>query len=176
MLKRIFLILLLFLIMTGCEQKEKAPVPRATRPSPITTENNVRLLKEVLRENPENPDAWIKLGNIFMDTRRYKEAIEAYRKALDITPDNVDVRVDMGTCYRYAGRPDKAVEEYRKAISINPGHLNAHKNLGVVLAYDLGDRAGAVREFETYLKFAPAAPDATQIRQEIQRLKTPLKK
>jgi tetratricopeptide (TPR) repeat protein len=166
------IILILFvLLITGCEEKDKPHLPRTTAHAPLTAENEIRLLKEVLRDDPDNLQAWINLGNIFMDTRRFQEAIEAYQKALKIDPNNVDVRVDMGTCYRYSGRPDKAVEHYRKAISINPKHINAHRNLAIVLAYDFGDRLGAAKEFETYLELAPTAPDAPEIRKEIQRLR-----
>ena len=69
----------------------------------------------------------IKLGNTMMDTSRFNEAIDAYRKALGIDPKNVDVRVDMGTCYRNAGRPDMAVKAIQKALEINPKHLNGRK-------------------------------------------------
>ena len=65
-----------------------------------------------------------------------------------------------------------AVKEYKKALEINPKHLNGRKNLAVVLAYDLHDNKQAAKEFEKYLEFAPNAPDAAQIRQEIQRLKS----
>lgn len=84
----------------------------------------------------------------------------------------MDVRVDMGTCYRGIGRSDRAVEEYRKAIVINPSHLYAHRNLAVVLAFDLGYKEQAVKEFEEYLRLSPNAPDAYQIREEIARLKS----
>jgi regulator of sirC expression with transglutaminase-like and TPR domain len=80
------------------------------------------------------------------------------------------VRVDMGTCYRNSGKPDIAVKEYRKAIEMNPKHPNAHRNLGVVLE-ELGDPAGAAKEFETYLQLAPNAPDAATIRSIVGRLK-----
>jgi tetratricopeptide (TPR) repeat protein len=106
-----------------------------------------------------------------MDTYRFNEAIAAYQNALELDPKNVDVRVDMAICYRNIGNPQKAVEEFRKAITINPNHLNAHRNLGVVLAFDLGDKKQAAKEWEEYLRLAPNAPDANQLRQEIAKLK-----
>jgi len=81
--------------------------------------------------------------------------------------------VDMGTCYRNTGQPQKAVEAYRKALAVNPNHLNAHRNLGVVSAFDLGDRKTAVQAFEEYLRLAPNAQDAAQVRQLIANLKSP---
>jgi regulator of sirC expression with transglutaminase-like and TPR domain len=63
------------------------------------------------------------------------------------------------------------VEEYRKAISTNPDHPNAHRNLAVVLAYDLGLKEEAAKEFEAYLRIVPNAPDAQTIKEEIAKLR-----
>ena len=138
---------------------------------PVQSMEQVKLLKEAVAKDPKNVNAWISLGNMMMDTSRFSEAADAYEKALAIDPKNVDVRVDMGTCYRNMGKPDMAAKEYRKALELNPQHLHAHKNLGIVLAYDLKDKASAVKEFEKALAIAPNAPDADQLRQEIQKLK-----
>jgi len=83
----------------------------------------------------------------------------------------VDVRVDMGTCYRGVGQPEKAIEEYKKGMQYNPRHPMAYMNSGVVYAYDLGRKAEAIKSFEKYLELAPNAPNAADIRKEIQKLK-----
>ncbi|MDP2166864.1 MAG: tetratricopeptide repeat protein [Thermodesulfovibrionales bacterium] len=168
------LAVMIFLLAAGagCKKKEEqAAYPQGGFTSPITGEHEIKLLKDVLKEDPKNLNALIKMGNAYMDSKRFKEAVDAYGKALEIDPKNIDVRVDMGTCLRYAGLPDRAVEEYRKALEINPEHLYAHKNLGIVLAYDLGDSAGGLKEFEAYLRLAPNAPDALEVKKEIENLK-----
>ncbi len=158
-------------VFLGCKEKESSrPVPGAVT-SPVSADNEIRLLKEILKDDPENLNALIKLGNMLMDARRFNEAVDAYRKALDIDPSNVNVRVDMGTSYRYSGMPQKAVEEFRKAVKTDPKHAYAHLNLGVVLAFDLGDTKGGIGEFETFLKLAPNDPRAAEVREEIKRLK-----
>ena len=172
----IILFFVFVMVAAGCQQKEE-PKPQYQFPAgpvqagPIQMQDDIKILKDAVKKDPKNLNAWIKLGNTLMDTTRFKEAIEAYQKALSIDPKNVDVRVDMGTCYKNTGRPDIAVKEYRKALAINPNHLYGRKNLGVVLAFDLNDRAQAIKEFEKYLELAPNAPDAMQVRQEMQKLK-----
>jgi tetratricopeptide (TPR) repeat protein len=161
-----------FLLLANCQKKEE-PKAQAPYPAgPVHEENEIALLQNIVKQDPRNVRAWIKLGNSLMDTHRYQEAIDAYQKAIELDPKNMDVMVDMGTCYRNIGRPDSAVEEYRKAIAINPRHPNAHRNLGVVLAFDLGDKKQAIKEFEEYLRLSPNAPDDYQLRQEIARLKS----
>ncbi|MDA8079942.1 MAG: tetratricopeptide repeat protein [Nitrospiraceae bacterium] len=171
-MKRIIVVAMLLVMAAGCRQKEE-PRPQYQVPAggDMHTQEEMRLLKEAVKKDPGNVNAWIKIGNSMMDASRFSEAIDAYRKALQLDEKNVDVRVDLGTCYRDMGKPDEAVKEYRKALEINPGHLNGHKNLGVVLAYDLRDKAAAIKEFERYLELAPSAPDAATVRQEIQNLK-----
>lgn len=172
-MKQFLAVALSLLVFTACQQKDEAK-PQYQFPAgggAMPTRDDMRLLQEAVKKDPANVNAWIQIGNQMMDTNRFAEAVDAYTKALALDPKNVDVRVDMGTCYRNTGRPDIAVKEYRKAIEINPNHLNAHKNLGVVLAYDLRDRAGAVKEFETYLRLAPNAPDVAEIQREIAGLK-----
>ncbi len=171
-MKKIFIACITcFLFIANCQKKEEPRVQPPFPAGPVQGQNEIPLLQELVKKDPKNLGAWVKLGNILMDSHRFNEAIEAYQEALNLDPKNVDVRVDIGTCYRNTGNPQKAVEEYKKAITINPNHLNAHRNLGVVLAFDIGDKKQAVKELAEYLRLAPNAPDANQLRQEIARLK-----
>jgi tetratricopeptide (TPR) repeat protein len=174
MKKIVVSIVLVLIAAAGCtqqkqEQKGQGVVPQGA--APMVSPAEMKLLEETAKANPKNANAWTALGNALMDSRRFSEAIDAYQKSLDIDPNNVDVRVDMGTCYRNSGKPDRALEEYRRALKINPNHPFAHRNSGVVLAFDLHDKAQAIKEFEKYLELAPNAPDASQIRNTIEQLK-----
>ncbi len=169
-MKKIIIAVMVILSAAACKQKEEPKGQYQFPTSPIQAQDDTRLLKELLEKEPGNVDAWIKLGNILMDTRRFDEATDAYRKALAINPKNVDVRVDMGTCYRNLGKADLAVKEYRKALEMDPRHLNAHMNLGIVLAYDLHDKAQAIKEFEKVLELDPNGPNSTQVRSILQQL------
>ena len=171
-IKRILIVCLtLFLFLTSCQKKEEQKAQTPFPKGPVIVDNEIVRFQELVRKDPKNVDAWIQIGNIMMDTKRFQEAIDAYQKALELNDKNLDIRVDMGTCYRNIGKPDKAVEEYRKAIALNPKHLNAHRNLGVVLAFDLNKKSEAIKEFEEYLKLAPNAPDAQNVRQLVEKIK-----
>lgn len=170
--KTVFVALIIFALAFsfGCQEKDSARGP-APDIKPIGAEAEAKFLKELIKKDPKNLNALVKLGNLSMDSGKYYEAIDAYTQALQINPDLVDARVDMGTCYRYAGMPDKAVIEYRQALKINPRHAFGYKNLGVVLAYDLRRPGEAASVFEQYLKINPTDPDAQKIRDEIKKLR-----
>lgn len=164
----------LLIAVYGCDKEESKPItaPAGTGGSTLMEKDKeIELLRSMLKEDPDNLGALIRLGNNLMDTEKYKEAVEAYSKALEMDPQNVDVRVDMGICYRRAGMPDRAAEEFRKAIELYPRHSYAHMNLGVVLAYDLGKPKEAIEEFEKFIELDPADRNAPAIKQEIERLK-----
>lgn len=180
-MKKTLLALMLIMAIAGCKDKA-ADTPIAAgaaaaggdvpQVSMGGGDSEVKLLQDIVRKDPKNVDAYIKLGNVYMDNSRFPEAVECYSKALAIDPNNADVRVDMGSCYRRIGRSETAVQEYKKAIASTPNHLNAHLNLAVVLGYDFNDAKGAIAEFEKYLALAPNAPNAPAIRQEIEKFKS----
>ena len=172
-MKRLFVIALFVVVAAaGCQQREKQQAPASHPGGAVMMKPpwEISQMEQLAKASPKNVNGWIALGNALMDAQRFGEAVDAYQKALVLDPKNVDVRVDMGTCYRGIGRSDRAIEEYRKGIKINPSHLNAHRNSGVVLAFDLNDKKGAIKAFEKYLELAPAAPDAAQIRDVIAQL------
>jgi tetratricopeptide (TPR) repeat protein len=171
MREKIFFFLLIVVLMSaGCQRKEepKTQLPEGS----IEAQEEISALRDAVRKDPKNLDAWTKLGNILMDTSYFDEAIKAYQEVLNGDPKNVDVRVDMGTCYRKIGKPDVAVSEYRKALEINPNHLLALRNLGVVLEYDIKDNKQAIQAFEKYLQVAPNAEDAERVKAEIEKMRS----
>ena len=171
-MKRLIIVCLAaVLLLSNCQKKEEPKVITPFANNSMALQNKILQLEELIKQDPKNLNARIELGNSFMDVSRFTEAVNAYQKALEMAPNNVDVMVDMGTCYRSAGQPDKAAEEYRKAIAVNPGHPNAHRNLGIVLAFDLKNKQGAIKEFEEYLRLAPNAPDTQKISQLVEELK-----
>ncbi|GBE00270.1 photosystem I assembly protein Ycf3 [bacterium BMS3Abin07] len=167
---------LICIVLVSCNNrgdKDYAPPasPGETIKSSVSYDRDIVLLRGIVKREPGNLNAWVKLGNVLMDSKHFEEAISAYENALKLDPGNVNVRVDVGTCYRRSGKPRRAVDEYNKAIRINPKHPYAHKNKGVVLAFDLHRNDEAIREFETYLKLFPNAPDALQVSGIINELK-----
>lgn len=171
MKKICILCLAFFPLLAACEKKEEPAKQQPQIPSAVMDrQRDIAQLHKIITANPGDVEAWIRLGNILMDTGRCNEAVYAYEKALELNEKNVNARVDMGTCYMRIGLQKRAVEEYKKAIAISPRHPNAHRNLGVVLTADPAKKAEAKRALEEYLRLSPDAPDKAKIKQYIAKL------
>ncbi len=107
--------------------------------------------------NPQNADAWVRLGNAYFDTDQYQRAIEAYERALTIQPDNPNVLIDLGVMYRRSKQPEKAVEMFSRAMAVDPRHEMSRMNKGIVLLHDLKDEPGAIAAWEGLLAINPLA-------------------
>lgn len=106
---------------------------------------------------PNSASDWINLGNMYFDTHLPEKAITAYEQALKIAPKNADVWTDLGIMYREVKNFGKAVECFREANSLNPKHENALYNEGVVLLYDLHEKAAALAAWNKLLEINPLA-------------------
>ncbi|NDV23157.1 tetratricopeptide repeat protein [Desulfovibrio sp. JC022] len=113
--------------------------------------------KKLLESQPDSVNLWTKLGNMYFDTDQYANAIEAYKKSLALKPDNAHVLTDLGVMYRRSGNPQKAVETFDRAILASPKHETARFNKGIVLYYDLEDKAGAIQAWNGLVQMNPGA-------------------
>jgi tetratricopeptide (TPR) repeat protein len=88
-----------------------------------------------------------------------RDAIQAYRKAIEIDANHVDARINLGRLLHTARRYSDAEACYRAAIEREPSHPIAAFNLGVVLE-DQGDNDAAIEHYVLALNLDPSLPDA----------------
>ena len=146
-------------------------LPIAKEPISIELMERIEDLKEMVKEEPKNLAAWLKLGNIYFDHNKYREAIEAYSQYLSIKPDDPDVRTNMGIMLRGLGDFDGAIEELRKAAQSHPNHANSRFHLGVVLLQEKKDVKGGIKAWEDYLRVEPRGERANWVRVQVERLR-----
>ncbi len=124
-----------------------------------------------LKNNPNDAETIVKLGNLYYDSQAYPQAIEYYEKVLTIQPNNADVRTDLGTAYWYTGDADKAIASFEKALAIRPNHPGTLFNLGIVKWQGKKDPKGAVIAWEKLLETNPDYPQKDQVQMLIERAK-----
>jgi tetratricopeptide (TPR) repeat protein len=99
------------------------------------------------------------LGDAYREVGELREAIEAYRKALDRCPGYHDIRRRLGVALREAGLPARAIAEFQRVLRANPDYLDAQVQLGVTY-YTLGRAAEARDEWNAALTRDPSRDDA----------------
>jgi Flp pilus assembly protein TadD len=101
---------------------------------PLTREDFTAALaffKDAVKDAPEDPDAWFRLGLCYEKAGEKDEAITQYLKAVELKPDFVTALNNMGAVYIGQGRYDRAAEVLRKAVKADPNHSASHGNLAV---------------------------------------------
>jgi Tfp pilus assembly protein PilF len=97
-------------------------------------------------------------GTYLAQARRWPEAEQRLRQALELSPESPDLHVWLGNLLGDRGQPVEAEKEYRQALRLGPGNTNAHYNLGLLLD-ELGQAASAEQQFRAYVQQRPASSD-----------------
>lgn len=114
-------------------------------------------LEAEVTANPQDYQAWTRLGNLYYDTQQPAKAIAAYTKSLELHKGDANILTDLGVMYRLTDQPQKAIEQFDRAMREDPGHQPSRYNKGIVLMYDLDDPQGAIASWEDLLRIDPQA-------------------
>jgi len=71
-------------------------------------EEAIRTIQAIIDEDPDIADAHFGLGNVLYKARRFVEASEAFKKALELKPDDSFAVINVANCYQALGRYDEA--------------------------------------------------------------------
>ena len=99
------------------------------------------------------------LGDAYREAGELREAIEAYRKALDRCPGFHDIRHRLGIALREAGLPNHAIGEFKRVLRTHSAYLESAVQLGLTY-YTLGRTPQALAEWESVLEQDPSRDDA----------------
>ncbi len=126
--------------------------------------------QNILKNNPDNLNALVGLGDIYFNSRRYQEAIAIFLKAEKIDPASVHIENDLGLLYLNSNNYDHALEKFQKALQIDPTHIESLYYIGLIHHYK-GDNATSLQTFEQVLASNPSPRLAQKVNQEIARIK-----
>lgn len=138
--------------------------------TPVDTQKELQILKEVLEKEPKNRNAWVQLGNKYFDANQPMEAVEAYDKALAIDGNDPNVLTDQGIMYRKIGWFDKAIENFGKANKLDPRHPQSLLNMGIVYRFDLEQNDKAKEAWLRYLEIDSTGATADRVRTMIDHM------
>lgn len=109
------------------------------------------ILKKICRLNPEQPDYFIRMADLytrqgflaeakqeylriaerFLRQKEVEEAIELYEKITKLDKDDLNIRIQLAALYKLNGQQDKAVNELLKAadLKISLGQIDEAEKL-----------------------------------------------
>jgi uncharacterized protein (TIGR02466 family) len=89
--------------------------------------------KKLLKNFPKAFVAHQLYGSALASQNKAKEAIVAFKKALEIDPSVAELHFNLAILQSNANRIDEAITSYQRAVRLKPELVDAHYNLGIVL-------------------------------------------
>src|SRR4030095_2978357 len=101
----------------------------------------------------------IEKAELAFKERRYQDAVEEFRKAIELDRESTDAYYGLGLAYLKTGERIKAIEAFREAIRLRPEWAEAHNQLGLTY-YEAGEYKTAASAFEEATRLKPDFFDA----------------
>lgn len=123
----------------------------------------VKRLEKRLADNPNDPESWRVLGWSYYNMSRYKDAVAAYRRAVDLQKDNPALKALLGEAMVVEANntvTDAALATFEEVLAISPNDERARFFKGVAKVQK-GDTRGAIDEWLALYKAAPADAEWT---------------
>ena len=102
---------------------------------------------------------YLERGKEFLNNGQLDEALNEFKKAIEIEPNLADAHNGLGVVYFNQGNLDAAITEYKEAIRIKPDYAKAHNNFGVVY-FNQGNLDAATAEYKEAIRIKPDYADA----------------
>jgi len=90
---------------------------------------------------------WFKQGYAFQTAGNYKQAVEAYSRAIELDLKYVFAYSNRGVSYGILGDHRQAIKDYDKAIELDPKYPVAYNNRAVTYG-NLGDHRQAIKDYD----------------------------
>ena len=130
-------------------------------------------LQAALKISPKGYMPMMNRSIVLYTMKRYSEAEPLLRSVLEMKAGEAIPHYFLGHTLAYLGKFDAAEKELTAAVKLGGDEMKeAHRLLAIIYG-SKGDKKNEVMSLEAYLRLVPAAPDAEQLRQLINKLKGP---
>ncbi len=106
-----------------------------------------------------NATEWFERGYQFGIAERWKDALDAFTKSIELDPQYAEAYYNRGVTYRKLGNYNQAIKDYDKAVEIDPQYEEAYLNRGVVYA-KLGNTKQEIRDYDKAIEINPQDANA----------------
>lgn len=126
------------------------------------------LLHHAYQLRPDDVDAAINLGGVYVMLNRPKLAIPILEKATQLAPENSKLWINLGAAY--LGNPilanqekqGRAIAAFEKALELDPAAPSVNYNMGLIYR-DQGNLAAAIEQFQRAVTINPLDRDAARM-------------
>ena len=129
----------------------------------------LEMLKKQVEQNPNDFDALVQLGNMYMDVSKFPQAIDYFNRALAVR-EEPSVRTDLGICYKQSGQMQQARDAFRKVASEQPDQWQAIYNLAIVDG-EMKDYTDARAQLAKLKQMRPGDPEVAKLEQALAAVK-----
>jgi tetratricopeptide (TPR) repeat protein len=132
-----------------------------------------KALHKAMDLNSSSADALLALGAMFNQTQNYSQAEASLLKGLQLKPEASTGHYELAKTYWALGRWKEAAPHVRKAVTDMPDLAAPHVLLGNVLLRE-NNAAGALKEYQEYLRLDPNGPMSFGTREIILKIQKAL--
>jgi protein O-GlcNAc transferase len=113
------------------------------------------LYRQVLADDPDDPDANYLLGMLADAVGQKKSAIELIQRSIRSRPNDAEAHRNLGLIFAECALHDQAIASYGRSIALDPSVAETHNALGVAFKA-IGKKAAAMAAFEHALTADPS--------------------
>jgi len=103
--------------------------------------------------------AYFNLGNSYVRAGKFRQAISAYQKAIELNPHQADFWINLGKAGEKVGDNELSLRAFSNAILLAPEKANAHFGLGIAL-FKIGEYNASELELKRALELEPNLQEA----------------
>jgi len=81
-----------------------------------------------------NVDAWIRLGGLYFDNKKYEEAVKVMDEAIELFPDDFTINLILGLSLAQLDKHSEAKPYLKKSVELNPNDLNSLSSYAYTLS------------------------------------------
>jgi tetratricopeptide (TPR) repeat protein len=116
--------------------------------------DEIKFWHDCVSKSPRNDRALINLGTALLYREDYNQAIQSFKKAVQINASKESAYYNMGIALKEQGKTEQAVIQFNKCIDINSNFSNAYIMLGGILLEQY-QYEHAIKHFKAALNVSP---------------------
>ena len=117
-------------------------------------EKSFRINKKMVKKYPKEKGVYRGLASYYSRKNLYNQAIEAYKKALELDPMDGETWNTLGYLYKHMGDFKQAIECLERYASVSPGDANPFDSMAEVY-FAMGKLDEAIAKYEEALEVEP---------------------